>query len=525
MRRTFIGVLGFLAAASCGADKPSPPAAGGQAADPVVLYARGDQTDTLDPQATDWGGSAKILVNIYETLVTFSADGVDLVPGLAERWQRSDDGKTWTFHLRKGVLFHDGTAFTSASVRFTLDRLLGRGPHVPRSNPYGPQYADIDTVEAPEPHTVVITLKAPSAVFLMNLAMFPAGIVSVEAMKKHRDQFGRNPVGTGPLKFKLWDPGVKIVLERNDAYWGAKAKMSRLIILDVKDVQVAIQKLKKGEVHIVDHITLADVPVIEADPNLAMEYEVSMNVCYLGFNLRKAPYDDPNFRRAVAHAIDRKKVLEIAYQGRAEVAPTLVPPSVFPIPEGLPPYAYDPVKAKEFLAKVKLPPDFQPVIWHMTYPRPYVPEPDKLAQVLQDDLSRIGLKVRLEGFNVDIYSKKLRDLEHPMFLLGWSADIADPDNFLYALLHGDSIGPLDKPSGTNHPFFNHPEFNRIVKAAQSEVDAAKRWAMYTEALGIYRSEIPTFPLVHVKQMAAVSKKVRYNHHPIEYRFWNIELVP
>ncbi|HEU4339650.1 MAG TPA: ABC transporter substrate-binding protein [Planctomycetota bacterium] len=488
----------------------------------VIVYARGDQTDTIDPQATDWGGSAKVLVNIYESLVTFSEDGSDIVPGLAEKWDRSADGKTWTFHLRKGVTFHDGTEFNAAAVAFTLERLLGRGAHVPKSVPYGPQYGDIDTVETPDAHTVVIKLKAPSAVFLMNLAMFPAGIVSPDAVKKHGAQFGRNPVGTGPLKFKQWDPAVRIVLDRNDDYWGAKAKMSRLIILDVKDPQVAIQKLKKGEVQVVDHITLADIPGIEADSNLRMEYEVSMNVCYLGFNMRKAPYNDPNFRRAVAHAIDRNKIIKIAYQDRAEAAKTLVPPSIFAAPKDLPSYGYDPEKAKEYLAKANLPAGFEAAIWHMTYPRPYVPEPDKLVQVIQDDLSRIGLKVRLEGFNVDIYTKKLRDLEHPMFLLGWSADIADPDNFLYALLHGESIGPLDRPSGTNHAFFNHPRFNEVVKAAQTEVDADKRRGEYEEALKIYQAEVPTLPLAHVKQMAAAQKNVKYNHHPIEYRFWNIE---
>lgn len=488
----------------------------------VIVYARGDQTDTIDPQATDWGGSAKILVNIYESLVTFSEDGVDLVPGLAEKWERSADGKTWKFNLRKGVKFHDGTPFNSAAVAFTLDRLLGRGSNFPKSIPYGPQYADIEAVETPDADTVVIKLKAPSAVFLMNLAMFPAGIVSPDAVKKHGTQFGRNPVGTGPLRFKQWDPGVRIVLDRNDDYWGAKAKMTRLIILDVKDAQVAIQKLKKGEVQVVDHIALADIPGIEADPALRMEYEVSMNVCYLGFNMRKAPYNDPNFRRAVAHAIDRGKLQRIAYQGRAEEAKSIVPPSIFETPAGLPVTAYDPEKAKAYLAKANLPAGFEAAIWHMTYPRPYVPEPDKLVQVIQDDLSRIGLKVRLEGFNVDIYTKKLRDLDHPMYLLGWSADIADPDNFLYALLHGESIGPLDRPTGTNHSFFNHPKFNEVVKAAQTEVDAAKRKGLYEEALKIYQEEIPSLPLAHVKQMAAVSKSLKYNHHPIEYRFWNIE---
>ncbi|MBI4564053.1 MAG: ABC transporter substrate-binding protein [Planctomycetes bacterium] len=490
----------------------------------TLLYARGDQTDSLDPQATSWGGSAKILVNIYECLVSFADDGVELAPRLAEKWEASEDGKTWTFHLRRGVTFHDGAPFDAEAVVFTFDRLLGRSPHAPKTIPYGPQYEVIETVEPRGSHAVVFKLKAPSAVFLMNLAMFPAEIVSPSAVIKHGDQFGRHPCGTGPMRFALWDHNVKITLERNPAYWGPKADMDRLIVLDVKDPQTAIQKLKTGSVHVVDHVTLADIPAIEEDPDLYMEYESPMTVCYLGFNMRKPPYSDPNFRKAVALALDRKKIVEIAYHNRAEAAKTIVPPVLFQPPSSLPSLDHNLEKAKECLAKVELPEGFVATLWHMTYPRPYVPEPDKLAQVIQDDLSRIGLPLKLEGFNVDIYTKKLQDLDHPMFLLGWNADIADPDNFLYALLHGDSIGDPDHPSGTNHSFFNHPEFNERVKTAQMTLDASKRKKLYDEALAILHAEVPVVPLVHVRQMAAVSKKVTYNHHPIEYRLWKIKRV-
>jgi peptide/nickel transport system substrate-binding protein len=300
--------------------------------------------------------------------------------------------------------------------------------------------------------------------------------------------------------------------------------MDRLIILDVKDAKTAVQKLKNGEVDVIDKLTLADIAAIDSDPNLAMEYEVSMNVCYLTFNMGRDPDRDPNFRKAIAHAIDRKKIVELAYHGKADEATSILPPSIFPPPAGLPSYPYDPEKAKEYLAKVKLPAGFEGRLWHMAYDRPYVPEPDKLAVVIQEQLSRIGLKIRLEGFNQDIYRRRTHDLDHPLLMMGWSADIADPDNFLYALLHGKSIGPPDKPDGTNNSFFNHPEFNSLVVAAQTEVDAAKRRALYEKALRISMEELPVIPLVHVRQMAAVSKRVKYNHHPIEYRFWNIERV-
>ncbi len=518
MIRPIAVFLAGLLLASCGSGKPDATGAEG-----TILYARGDQTDSLDPPSTEWGGSAKIMVNIFETLVSFSDDGIDLVPRLAKRWERSGDGKVWTFHLRKGVKFHDGTPFDSAAVQFSFARLLGRGENLPRAIPYGPQYGMIQSIQAPDPHKSVFMLTEPSAVFLMNLAMFPAGIVSPAAVRASgAAAFSTNPVGTGPLKFKEWQRDVKIVLVRNPDYWGAPAKMDRLIVLDVKDAKTAVQKLKNGEVDVIDKLTLADIAAIESDPNLTMEYEVSQNVCYLTFNMGRDPDRDPNFRKAIAHALDRKKIIELAYHGKAEEAVTILPPSIFAAPGDLAKYPYDPAKAKELLAKVKFPEGFQARLWHMAYDRPYVPEPDKLALVVQEQLSRVGLKVKLEGFNQDIYRLRTHDLDHPMLIMGWSADIADPDNFMYALLHGKSIGPPEKPDGTNNSFFDHPEFNAIVTAAQSEVDAAKRRGMYEKALRIFQEELPVIPLVHVRQFAAASKKVKYNHHPIEFRLWLIE---
>ena len=520
MIRSIAALLSCLVLASCGSGKSDAPAA-----DNTILYARGDQTDSLDPPSTEWGGSAKIMVNVFETLVSFSDDGIDLVPRLAERWERSEDGKTWTFHLRKGVKFHDGTPFDAAAVVFSLSRLLGKGENPPRAVPYGSSYKVIQSVEAVDPHRVVFKLGEASAVFLMNLAMFPAGIVSPTAVRASgAAAFSTSPVGTGPLKFKEWQRDVKIVLVRNADYWGPPAKMDRLIVLDVKDAKTAVQKLKNGEVDVIDKLTLADIAAVESDPNLYMEYEVSQNVCYLTFNMGRDPDRDPNFRKAIAHAIDRKKILELAYHGKAEEAATILPPSIFPAPADLARYPHDLEKAKELLAKVKFPEGFEGRLWHMAYDRPYVPEPDKLAVVLQEQLGRAGLKVKLEGFNQDIYRRRTHDLDHPMLIMGWSADIADPDNFMYALLHGESIGPPEKPDGTNNSFFNHPEFNAIVMAAQSEVDAAKRRGMYEKALRIFQDELPVIPLVHVRQFAAVSKRVKYNHHPIEYRLWTLERV-
>ncbi|MBI2898570.1 MAG: ABC transporter substrate-binding protein [Planctomycetes bacterium] len=481
----------------------------------ALVYARGTDSTTLDPAEVEYGEDAKVTENIFETLVGFKGDTTGIEPRLATSWTVADGGKKWAFQLRKGVKFHDGTDLDAGDVVFTFDRILKPDhPHRPKGVPYGEIFGFIEKVEA-SGDAVVFTLKQPNATFLQVLALFGAAIVGPEAVKKHGPGFSRNPCGTGPYRLHRWRQGEKLVLERFGDYWGPKPAISRVVFLPVASAQTAIEKLKNGEVHIVDHVTLADVKIVESSPGMRIESETSLNVCYLGFNSKKFPYNDPNFRRAVALAIDRDELNQIVYYGQGEPARNLVPPAIWRDIGDLPTYEFNIEKAKDHLKKVDLPPDFRPELWHMAFARPYVPEPDRLAEYVRNQLRKIGLELAIQKFEKAAWGEKTKDPDHPMYILGWSADYADPDNFYHALLAGGAKNEL------NSSFWEHAEFNDLVVRAQSEQDERKRKDLYLRAAMIYREEMPTLPLVHVKQLAACSRKVKYDLHPIEVRLYPV----
>jgi peptide/nickel transport system substrate-binding protein len=511
MRASGPALLALLVLGACRGEGP---------AASTLIWARSADSATLDPAEVEWGEDAKIVENLYEGLVAFGSGSVEVEPRLAERWSISEDGLTWTFELRSGIRFHDGAAFDAEAAAFSLRRLIDpEHPHRPKlPPPYGSTYADLDRIDADGPSRLHVRLKRPSALLLQHLALFSACIVSPPAVKREGAAFPRRPSGTGPYLLAAWDPDVRIVLDRFDGYWGPRPAFARVIVIPVKSPQTAIEKLRRGEVHVVDHPTLADVKALQGDPAVVVDTGASMSVCYLGFNLTKPPYDRAEFRRAVSLALDRDALNQIAYHGLAEPASNLVPPAIWKDLCPTPPYERDLEQARELVAK--FPPGSRKVeLIHMTFGRPYIPEPQRVAEWVKDQLGRIGLEVTLTGYDKAAYTQKYKEPSHPMYLLGWFADIADPDNFFHPLLHGDSKNDM------NGSFFDDPAFNSAVTEARGALDASKRRALYAVAYGRYRDAIPTLPLVHVPLRIVRSRKVAVRLHPFEYRFYEAWPAP
>jgi peptide/nickel transport system substrate-binding protein len=473
-----------------------------------IVYARGADSESLDPQGVDDGESAKVIENIFDGLVEFGPGSTEIVPDLAERWEAAEGGLAWTFHLRDGVKFHDGTPFDAEAVVFTYKRFLEeKGPAVPPKSPYRSFYADpIASIEAKDARTVVFRLKRPYAPFLSNLAMFCAGIVSPEAVRKHGGEgFGRNPCGTGPFRFVSWNFGEKkITLARNESYWRGPPPAEKVVFVTIPDNNARISALRAGNCNWMDGLNAEDLDACRKDATLKVWTGPAPNVGYLALNTLRKPFDDVRVRRAVSLAIDRKKIVDALYFGTGIPAVHPMPPGMLGYDASTPLPRPDREKAKALLAEAGFPQGFETVLYAMSNPRPYFPSPQKIAQVIKSDLEAIGIRASIDTVgDWPLYREAVQNAKHPMCLLGWTGDNGDPDNFLYTFFSEESAKVGKGALSTS--FWVDPAMQDLLARGQAETDPAKRAAIYGEALALVQREVPMIPISHMEQVF-VSKR-------------------
>lgn len=482
----------------------------------TLIYARGEDANTLDPIHTDIGEAVKVMVNIYDTLITYHDETTELVPGLATEWAPSEDGLKWTFKLRQDVKFHDGTQFDAAAVVFSFERLIqDQHQHVYHpARPYQPSYRIIKQVEATDPYTVVFTLDKPSAIFLQNMAMFPASIVSPAAVKAYKKQFGNKPIGTGPFRFSEWRRGEQIRLDAYEDHWRGPPGVERVIFLSVGENATRAQQLKRGESHIADDLSPPELESLATTPGMRVQETQGLNVSYLSMHVEKAPLNHRDVRTAIWHAIDKRALAEIAYGGQADPIVNLVPPAMVGYDTSIEDRAFDVAKAKELIDACAeregftLPVELKLAV--MTKPRPYMPQSDQVASLIKDSLAKIGISVSIERRSVNQHFEYVMAGNHQLALAGWSSDNNDIDNFLYQLLDEDNISE----HGNNLGRYRNAKVHELLIAGQTELDQAKRLELYHEAQRLIFDDAPVVPLVTAKFRVAQSDKVRgYKLHP------------
>ena len=473
----------------------------------VLVFGRGGDSVSLDAAAVTDGESIKVTQNIYETLLNFNENDTTVEAGLAKEWEVSEDGLTYTFKLQEGVKFHDGTDFNAEAVKQNFERWSAgaKDTFYYYNSMFRAEDKDLITsIETPDASTVVITLSRPQAPFLKNIAMAAFGIASPAAFDTLEDA----PVGTGPFKFVEWKRNDSITLEKNADYWQeGLPKLDTLIFRSIPDNSARLNELISGSIDLADGINPSDAATVSGNTDLQLIERPSMNIGYLGLTATRKPFDDVKVRQAVNYAIDKQAIVDAFFEGYANVAKNPMPPSVSGYNDAIEGYAFDPEKAKALLAESNYNGE-ELELWAMPVPRPYMPDGQKVAEAIQKNLEDVGIKTKIVSYEWATYLDKASKGEADMFLLGWTGDNGDADNFLYALLDEDNIG------SNNYSFYVNDEVHDLLIAAQSEVDEEKRNELYKQAQVIIHEDAPWVNLAHSTPLLAAKASVQgYVPHP------------
>ena len=488
-----------LVLSGCGGGASSGSNAGGGA---QLISARVKDAVGLDPANETDGLSLNITSEVFENLVSFKPGTFDVVPQIATSWTSSADGKNWTFRLRPGLKFSDGTRLDAKAVKFNFDRwrLTKNKYHGSLSYPYwASQFGGFDgksvvaDVLAPAPDRVTMRLRTPLGPFLRNLAMPSFAIASPDALMKDPQGFHLKPVSSGPYEIAEWVKDDHITLVANPNWDGGTVAYSTVIMRDIPDQSSSVLSMKKGDIDMLIDPRPDDAKDLAQQKGVTLYRQPSNNLTYLALNMDKKPFDNVLVRRAIGYAIDKAAIAKSFYALGAQVADNWTPPGMLGENSAVKAYPHDAAQARKLLAQAGLPNGFATELFYPTSPRPYMPEPQRMAEAVQANLREIGVTVTLQPYEFGIFLQKVRNGEHPMCLIGWTGDNGDPDNFMYDILDQDSAV---KGQAQNYTFWRDPAFHTLMLAGQQTLDEKKRAAIYRQANAMIHEQAPAIPIAH-----------------------------
>jgi dipeptide transport system substrate-binding protein len=496
---------------------------GAHAALKTFVYCSEGSPSNFNPQiATDGTSFNAGSRQLFNRLVEFKPGTTTVVPALAEKWDIAKDQLTYTFRLRKGVKFHSTASFKPTRDLNADDVLFSFNRQRLAEHPFhkvgGGTYDYFDSMELGkiikdivkvDEQTVKFILTRPEAPFLADLAMDFASILSAEyadAMAKAGtpDKVDTEPVGTGPFVLVRYAKDNEIRYRAHAGYWAGKPKIDQLVFAITPDPSVRFQKLKVGECQLATEPAPADLRAMAKDPSLNVLDQAGLNVAYLAFNTRRAPFDNVLVRKAVNHALNRAAYIDAIYLGNAQVAKNPLPPTIWSYNEGVKDYDYDPAKARELLAKAGLADGFETILWTMPVSRPYNPNGKKMGELMQADLAKVGIRVKLMTYDWPTYLEKSKPAnpEYGMVQFGWTGDNGDPDNFLNVLLSCAA----DR-AGSNTAKWCYKPFDELVEKARSLPSPAARAKLYKQAQVIFKEQAPWVTIAYSKVYRALNKRV------------------
>ncbi len=496
-------VISLIVFTSFIADLPTP-----FAEEKTLVFGVEYGTDHFDPQQA--GEERTILANMYEGLTKQKPGSYEIGPGLAERWDISPDGKVYTFYLRKGVKFHDGSDFTSEAVKINYDRQMNReSPFYKMGKfPYGrARFGNIDKIEIIDDYTVKMYMKRPMAPFLHYLSMYAAWMVSPSALKKWGKEYPRHPAGTGPFFPELegWEPGGNVVFKKFPDYWGKKPGIDRLIFAVFPDPEARVSALQAGTVDLIWGVHPDTIPLLEKDPNLKLvRQEESPRIWYVLLNNRVKPFNDVRVRQAMNYAVNKKEIIKHVLRNTGVVAKSPLSPAFKPYyDESLPGYPYDPEKAKKLLKEAGYPDGFS-VTFKVPEAGRTLQLPVDMAVVIQSQLKKIGIEAKIEIYQWSTYvSQVLNKGDYQMSVRYWASIIGDPDNVFWHQFHSSRI----TPGQYNFANYVNPIVDYLIEGGRFTIDEKKRREYYKLADWIISAEAPWIFVDHEIVIAAMNKKV------------------
>ena len=487
----------------------------------TLVYCSEGSPENFYPGVNTTGTSFDVTEQIYDNIVDFERGGTKVVPGLAESWTVSKDGTEYIFKLRKGVKwqsnknFKPTRDFNADDILFTIERQWKENdPYFKVTSSNHAYFGDmgmpklLKAVDKVDDYTVKFTLNAPEAPFLANMAMQWAGIQSKEyaiAMLKAGtpEKIDQEPVGTGPFMLVQYQKDAIVRFKAFPQHYAGKPKIDDLIFAITPDASVRWAKLQKGECHVMPYPNPADVPAMRKDANVTVLEQPGLNIGYLAYNTTKKPFDDVRVRKAVNMAIDKKAIVDAVYLGTGVPAINPIPPTMWSYNKSIKDDAFNPTEAKKLLAAAGLANGFTTDLWAMPVQRPYNPNAKRIAELMQADLAKVGIKAEIKSFEWGEYRKRMQAGEHQMGMLGWTGDNGDPDNFLNTLLGCTSA----KSNGSNVAKFCDQSFEDLIQKAKVTSNQAERAKLYEKAQVIFKEQAPWFTIAHAVALKPVRKEV------------------
>jgi len=454
---------------------------------------------TLDPYDANDTLSQAVAKSFYQGLFGFDKD-MKRINVLADSYQVSEDGLTYTIKLHSGVKFQDGTDFNAEAVKANLDRASNPDNHLKRYN----LFKYIASTEAVDPVTVKITLKQPFSAFINILAHPAAAMISPAALKKYGKEIGFHPVGTGPFEFVTWNQTDFVKVKKWDGYWKkGYPKLDSITWRPVVDNNTRAAMLQTGEANFAFPVPYEQAKLLEKNSKLDVVVSPSIMQRYISLNVTQKPFDNPKVREALEYAINRQALVKVAFAGYATPATGIVPPSI-EYAQTYPPIPYDPAKAKALLKEAGYPNGFETTLWsshnHSTA--------QKVLQFVQQQLAQVGLKVKVTAMDAgqraaEVEGKGQKESGVRMFYTGWSASTGEADWALTPLF-ATTAWP---PAIFNTAFYSNPKVDKDLADALKTTDSKQKAELYKDAQDTIWNDYPWIPLVVEQLVSAHSKNL------------------